>query len=631
MPRPIRHGWTLGLLLASGIACASDAPARPEAAAFDAAFATAMREGMGTTPAEGTAAVEALRDTLPANDPLRLRRFDAMACGAAQRDRKAALARADTLLAAEQARSAPDATSLALLHACRAAYLELSTDATVVERAYDAAVEAAQRSADPMLLGQMLSLRSSAHSLSGEFAKSLIDALAAQDVLDDSGEPFAIAANLQNVGIAYRRMGEAARAEEYLLRSLEDEEIRSRWSYAMVSLLQLGYLYDETGRYDEARRMLADAVELCQRHESHADCGYARLGLASVEVNDGAPRRALAALERAEADFTESGDPGDPTMVALVRGQALARLGRDAEALTLLDQAVATWTTSGNDRYLALALPERARLLERLGREADAIADLRRFIEAHANDDRMRAEQRTDLMREQFDASRREVENAELKAREALRLQEIEGLNAARRWQWTAISLAVVLVIVLLVVVARQIAKARRLRLLAMTDPLTGLANRRHTDYRGSEAFKMARLTAQPFCVLAIDIDHFKAVNDTHGHAVGDTVLQRVGRECQRTLRKLDLMGRIGGEEFTGLLPETAEPAARQVAERLRAGVESLDLDDVALGLRVTISIGVAQMREADPDFAGVLARADAAMYRAKQGGRNRVVSDETA
>ncbi|GAB3734607.1 GGDEF domain-containing protein [Silanimonas algicola] len=621
----------MGLLLAPSIAWGAEGAMAPDASAFDAAFAKAMREGMGTTPVEGAAAVDALRASLPPNDPRRQRRFEAIACGAARRDRQAALANADRLLAAEAAEPTPDPTSLALLHACRAAFLALGTDSTVVEAAYDAAVDAARRSDDPVLLGQMLSARSSAHSLAGEFAKSLSDALAAQDVFDDAGDPFAIAANLQNVGIAYRRMGESARAEEYLRRSLEDEEIRSRWAYAMVSLLQLGYLYDETGRYDEARRMLADAVELCQRHASHADCGYARLGLAGVEVNDGAPRRALAALERAEADFAESGDPGDPTMLALVRGMALAALGEDAEALALLDRAVATWTREGNERYLALALPERARLLERLGREKEAIADLRRFIEAHAEDDRLRAEQRTDFMREQFDASRREVENAELKAREALRLKEIEGLNAARRWQWTAMSLAVVLVVVLLVVVARQIAKARRLRLLAMTDPLTGLANRRHTDYRGSEAFKMARLTGQPFCVLAIDIDHFKAVNDTHGHAVGDTVLQRVGRECQRTLRKLDLMGRIGGEEFTGLLPETAEPSARQVAERLRAGVESLDLDDVVPGLRVTISIGVAQMRDADPDFAGVLARADAAMYRAKQSGRNRVVSDETA
>ncbi|MFN7521410.1 MAG: diguanylate cyclase [Lysobacteraceae bacterium] len=631
MLRSFRHGSALCLLLVTSVAWASPAPPVADPAAFDAAFATALREGMGTSPEEGAAAVAALRATLPANDLLRERRFVAMACSAAQRDGKAYIANADTLLAAEQARSAPDATSLALLHACRAAYLVLGTDATVVERAYDAAVEAAQRSNDSVLLGRMLSLRSNAHSLSGEFAKSLIDALAAQDALDDSGERFAIAANLQIVGIAYRRMGEAARAEEYLLRSLEDEEIRSRYNSTMTALLHLGYLYDETGRYDEARRMLADALELCQGHDNHAACGYVRLGLAGVEVDDGAPRRALATLERAEADFAESGAPGEPTLVALVRGQALARLGRDAEALPLLDRAVATWTTEGNDRYLALALPERARLLERLGREADAIADLRRFIEAHANDDRIRAEQRTELMREQFDASRREVENAELKAREALRLQEIEGLNAARRWQWTAIALGGLLMVVLSGVVVRQITKARRLRLLAMTDPLTGLANRRHTDYRGNEAFKMARLTGRPFCVLAIDIDHFKAVNDTHGHAVGDTVLQRVGRECQRTLRQNDLIGRIGGEEFAGLLPVTAEQAARQVAERLRAGVESLDLDDVALGLRVTISIGVARMRETDPDFAGVLARADAALYRAKQGGRNRVVSDETA
>ena len=625
MLRSFYRGSSLCLLLVTSVAWASPAPPVADPAAFDAAFATALREGMGTSPEEGAAAVAALRATLPANDPLRLRRFEAMACRAAQRDGKAYIANADTLLAAEQARSAPDATSLALLHACRAAYLRLGTDTTVVERAYDAAVEAAQRSADLVLLGRMLSLRSKAHSLSGEFAKSLMDALAAQDALEDSGEQFAIADNLLNVGVAYRRMGEAARAEEYLLRSLEDEEIRSRWSSTMTALLQLGYLYDETGRYDEARRMLADAVELCQGHDNHAACGYARLGLAGVEVDDGAPRRALATLERAEADFAESGGPGEPTLVALVRGQALARLGRDAEALPLLDRAVATWTTEGNDRYLALALPERARLLERLGREADAIADLRRFIEAHANDDRIRAEQRTELMREQFDASRREVENAELKAREALRLQEIEGLNAARRWQWTAIALGGLLMVVLSGVVVRQITKARRLRLLAMTDPLTGLANRRHTDYRGNEAFKMARLTGRPFCVLAIDIDHFKAVNDTHGHAVGDTVLQRVGRECQRTLRQNDLIGRIGGEEFVGLLPETSLEAAVQVAERIRGGVAALDLDDLVPGLRVTISLGVAALVRHDGDFASLLDRADKALYRAKESGRDRV------
>jgi diguanylate cyclase (GGDEF)-like protein len=318
-------------------------------------------------------------------------------------------------------------------------------------------------------------------------------------------------------------------------------------------------------------------------------------------------------------------------MLSLVEGDALAQLGRTPEALARLDAAVDAWTPPGNERYLAFALAKRSVVREATGDIAGALADVRREYALHLEDERQQAEQRADLRRYEFDVARRDAENQELRATEALRKKQVEALEAAKRWQWTAMALGGLLLLVLVAVVLRQLQKARRLRLLAMTDPLTGLANRRHTDYRGSEAFKAAKLSSQPFCVLAIDIDHFKQVNDTHGHAVGDAVLQRVGRECQRTLRKLDLMGRIGGEEFTGLLPETAEPAACLVAERLRAGVEALDLDDVVPGLRVTISLGVAQLRGEDVDFAALLARADAAMYRAKQSGRNRVVSDETA
>lgn len=640
MSTPSSRRWIAGWCLAQALAAFAASAAAPgggaapegaSAAAFDATFQHLLQEGMGTTPAEGEAGTRMLAAVLPAGDALRKSRFDAVTCAAPRVDREAGLAEAEVRLARERSGPAPDPVNLSLLHFCRAAF-RLQTDVTPEMVAdYDAAVAEAERSGNALLLGQMLSLRSGLWSLDGEFAKALIDALAAQRKLEASRDAFAIASNLQSVGIAFRRMGEHARATEYLVKSLENPEIQSRWSYRLVSLIQLAYLYEEISRYDEARQMLRQAVDVCTANQSPVDCGYARLALASVEANDGDASRAFDLLERAEKDFKAAGDPGDPTMAALVRGQALARLGRDADALAMLDQAVATWTIEGNARYLSFALPERARLLERMGRKDAALADLRRYIEAHLADDRQRAEQRTEFMREEFDANRRELENAELKAREALRLKEIEGLNAARRWQWTAMGLGAVLMVMLVVIVIRQVHKARRMRLLAMTDPLTGLANRRHTDYRGSEAFKQARLSGDPFCVVAIDIDHFKQVNDTHGHAVGDTVLQRVGRECQRTLRKLDLMGRIGGEEFTGLLPESAEPAACQVAERLRSGVENLDLDDVVPGLRVTISLGVAQMRADDADFAALLARADAAMYRAKQAGRNRVVSDATA
>lgn len=606
-------------------------PSGQNAEAFDKAIEATLRDGTGGTPAEAEPILARLRALLPAGDAFRQRRFDAATCSAPQRSRRAAFKQAEERLAAELSQANPDAMNLALLHFCKGTYRPNNSEPRQIVADYDAGIEQARKAEHPLLLGVLLATRSGGQSMIGAYARSLTDALEAQRILDELDETNLSAIVSQNVGIAFRRMGEYGRAEEYLLRSLETPVVQKKWVYRLVNQLQLGYVYEETHRYAEARQAFEQAIATCEANDSPVDCGYARLGLASVEANDGRAERSLALLDEAAKDFEKAEDPGDPTMTALVRGQALLGQGKHEEARRSLDTAINRWTLEENTRYLVLALPVRSAAFEALGQPARALEDLHRYIALSGEDRNRRAEQRTEFMREQFDASRREIENAELRAREAARVQEIAALNAARRWQWIAMGLAVVLLVGLVVVVMRQVAKARRLRLLAMTDPLTGLANRRHTDYRGSEAFKMARLSDQPFCVLAIDIDHFKTVNDTHGHAVGDTVLQRVGRECQRTLRKLDLMGRIGGEEFTGLLPETAEPAACQVAERLRVGVASLDLDDVVPGLRITISIGVAQMRDNDPDFAAVLARADAAMYRAKQGGRNRVVSDETA
>lgn len=403
-PSPRRRiaGWCLALgLAAPAVWGASTGPstngAEPlaegrSAAAFDAVFQHLLQEGMGTTPAEGETATRMLAAALPEGDASRQRRFEAMTCAAPRVDREAGFAEAELRLGREQARSDADPTNLSLLYLCRAAFRSQTVVTKAMQVDYDASVSEAERSGNPLLRGQMLSLRSGLWSLKGDYAKALIDALAAQRQLEASRDAFSIASNLQNVGIAFRRMGELARAEEYLLKSLENTEIQSRWSYRLISQLQLAYLFEETKRYDDARTMLRQAIEVCTANESLADCGYARLALASVEANDGGATRALGLLDQAEKDFKAAGDPGDPTMSALVRGQALARQGRDDAALAMLDQAVATWTTEGNDRYLSFALPERARLLERMGRESEAVVDLRRYIEAHLADDKQRAE-----------------------------------------------------------------------------------------------------------------------------------------------------------------------------------------------------------------------------------------------
>jgi len=161
---------------------------------------------------------------------------------------------------------------------------------------------------------------------------------------------------------------------------------------------------------------------------------------------------------------------------------------------------------------------------------------------------------------------------------------------------------------------------------LAETDGLTEILNRRTFMDRSSMELKRAFRHHTPTSLLMIDIDHFKNVNDTYGHHVGDEVLRSLARRLAGVLRREDLLGRIGGEEFAALLPQTDIDGALPAAERLRLAVESMIVSCDGWEIRVTVSIG-ASLQEAErvQDLERLLQRADKALYAAKQNGRNRV------
>jgi diguanylate cyclase (GGDEF)-like protein len=168
------------------------------------------------------------------------------------------------------------------------------------------------------------------------------------------------------------------------------------------------------------------------------------------------------------------------------------------------------------------------------------------------------------------------------------------------------------------------------LRRLATTDPLTGVANRRHFVEQGSRLLARASRDGEPASLALLDIDRFKQVNDTHGHAAGDQVLRQISRLCAELSRPGDLLARWGGEEFILLLPRTDLAAAFAVAERLRAAVAALAIEGGGgPPLRVTASFGVAQARA--PELDELARRADRALYRAKRRGRDRVEPSRAA
>jgi diguanylate cyclase (GGDEF)-like protein len=181
-------------------------------------------------------------------------------------------------------------------------------------------------------------------------------------------------------------------------------------------------------------------------------------------------------------------------------------------------------------------------------------------------------------------------------------------------------------------------ASAAQLRLLAdllgarsdaAHDPLTGLANRRAADARLEAERLRAGRSAEPLSVLMLDLDHFKRINDLHGHAAGDAVLVAVAQVLREELRGIDLAARHGGEEFLALLPGTDARAALEVAERLRARIAGQSIAWHDRELRITTSIGAATL-DAGESVPSLIGRADAALYQAKAAGRDRCIAAPT-
>ena len=171
----------------------------------------------------------------------------------------------------------------------------------------------------------------------------------------------------------------------------------------------------------------------------------------------------------------------------------------------------------------------------------------------------------------------------------------------------------------------RELEKTQEnLRLMAMTDPLTGISNRRHFMDQISEEFERTVRYGTPFSLMLIDIDNLKEVNDTYGHEAGDEVLLSFAKYCLTRLRSVDRFARFGGDEFIVLLVQTGRERAKEVALRLLSGIEGSEIQTEEEAIHITVSVGLTTINK-DATIDGLIKRADKALYEAKNGGRNRV------
>jgi len=508
---------------------------------------------------------------------------------------------------------------------CEANYIDGSGQTSQSAASVATALALARKHGDARLLAQALIHRGSLRSLLGEQAAALTDFLEAQRVYNAAGLRKEAEAGLGEIAAAYRRMGDHDKALEYLRQGVAFAERQGDPGLLSVALLQTAFLHEDLGHHDEALAVQRRAIQVAAEHGLEYDVAAAHLAMASSLVNKGDFSGAEIALATARIGFERIGDKSNEAMLQLLEGMVLAGRGEDLLALEHYDRAGREFAADPNLRYQVDLYAARALSHEALGDYRAAVDDLKleRSGRRRLYDDART--QQSLLLQYQFDTARRDLENARLQAEQRSQRQRLKAVERANRWQFAALVSSGLLLLLLGVLFLRQLRSMRRINRLALTDALTGVANRRHVEVAAEQAVEQSRATGAPLAVLTFDLDSFKRINDSHGHARGDQVLVRVARACEAVLRQNDLLGRVGGEEFVVLLPNTPAEAAQQVAERLRDSVHRLDLGDIAEGLGVTISLGLAMLRAQDDGVHDVIDRADAALYRAKEAGRNRI------
>ena len=612
--------WAVLALLLAGAAAGAQAATGAEFAAR----VLAARQDAGADPHRGLATLRALRGDAQARQQPELRLLiDEAECRiASDLDAAQAKAAADAGLAFAQANPAPQAREpLLRLRACRAGMLVELGDTAAGRAEFEALIAATQAPADAGIQALVRLERGVHRTRSGDWLRAQQDLLAACEQLALSGPAADHTLCLGHLANHYKRVGDTDEA----LRLLQTLSAQAR---------QRGAVYDDAiytfgvGQVLMAQSRWADAIaafELAARANRQLGdangVGYAEHHIAASLLKLGRPQEALAHAERAVELIDRQADPRESAFATITRAEALAALGRPAEAQADLDSAEPTVRQRGELPMMALWHGARADVMRQLGRWRDAYQALAESRRIEGQLQRQQLSDQSARMRMQFNRAR---DTEELSA---LRQLNEQGQHL-RRTQAVALVLFVIVLAGVVVVAVRKFRQARQLQRLASTDELTGLANRRALLAFADDALEQAQRSGTALAVLMIDIDHFKRINDSHGHATGDQVLRHVARVLGAGLRERDRLGRLGGEEFLAVLPGAALPQAQQVAERMRGAIDATPLIGPSGEVRFTVSIGVAGAREAESATA-LIDRADAALYRAKNGGRNAVAVDD--
>jgi diguanylate cyclase (GGDEF)-like protein len=444
---------------------------------------------------------------------------------------------------------------------------------------------------------------------------------------EDSGSGETLSFAEYNLGIASIEAGQYELAESFLARSLNyDRAHGAPAQNIIIDLVRLGQAIAGRGDVDGAQQRLEEAVALAKPSGFAYEEALATTALAELMLKARRPTDAVAAAERA-LTLLSTQPVGRTTADALTaRAHALVALGDHSAAAADYDQAMRVYEARGKLDQVAEARSGLADTQAAMGHLREAYESSRLAVDETKRANELGRKRSRDALRIAYAVEREAAENEQLKLQISAQTAQLAEQVRRARWQRLALSSLVVLLGASLLVYFWQRRMRRELLSLARTDALTNVANRRAVLEFGAAQMRECVQRKVNMSVVALDVDNFKTINDRYGHEAGDHVLRKVSALLSSGIRKADMIGRLGGEEFLIILPGFGAEEAASMADRLRENLAHTDMSDIAPELRVTSSFGVASLNDCHDDFSELLRHADRRLYRAKDVGRNKVV-----
>jgi diguanylate cyclase (GGDEF)-like protein len=428
-----------------------------------------------------------------------------------------------------------------------------------------------------------------------------------------------------------RGLGDYAEALALNQEEVDWDTLHSATLSLSVSRFMRGQILKAMGKYPDAIEEFSQARQLSVALDDQEGVAYSDLRICDAHIELNSLDVAQRECANAARLFAASRDFDSVKETAALQARIDLEQGRPQKALITLNTVLDRHGEDLPPFVVAPMYEQRAKANAAVRNYRDAYEDLREYVRRNTAANEAERRRQTGALRARFEIDQQIERNALLKRELTASREETSRQAQQLRWNEMVVVIGSCIIALLIYFLVANSRYRRQLVKLASQDGLTGLPNRRRIAELATAALQDARETQRPLTIGVIDMDHFKVINDCCGHATGDFVLKEFARASREALRDCDLMGRWGGEEFLLVMPDASLEVASANLQRLRTLVSAIRLPSNAVGMKVSLSAGLAAFDDSVKSLDELIARADGALYTAKDSGRDRVqIADAT-